>query len=391
MYSLWIIFFCIPLYFSRVFSFFDIYIWDGWFERQKVLFFAILVWIAYIEWVLRFQKRLLAVTIKYWRIALILLIIPFISTIFIYGELNQDFLIWTHEKHHGYLFYMSIVWFLHFVLISTRVHLRMYLLWSIWAATIVSIVSIGEWLWGPWDIYGHAPFSLYPGRSWSTLGNPNYLAGYLLLLIPLIHRIRSPEYWIILPICTFALFTTGSYTGMVLLGIYFLYQVLRSFHIWTLRSFLYTCVCSIFFWIVGYISLDPEKLLSLMSRFVLMRESFVALISYFPALLFGFGPDSVYSYFSDVRSWLINQYFPPSSSIDSFHSIWIDILFQYWVIVLWLLIISICKLWKYQKEDTRIAILLGSIFLWLNVFVVAHIVLLVLIMSERKGDFLLLK
>ena len=74
-------------------------------------------------------------------------------------------------------------------------------------------------------------------------------------------------------------------------------------------------------------------------------------------------------------------------SIDSSHNVFIDILFQYGVFPLLIVGYALITTWKNQKEELQIAILLGGIFLALNVFVVTHIVTLILLLHiDRNKD-----
>ncbi len=89
----------------------------------------------------------------------------------------------------------------------------------------MALIAIGEYMGGVYDIYGRSEMlSAYPGRSVSTLGNPNYVAGYLLIFLPLFVYIRTPERWVILGLLSIAILTTGSYIAMGLMGLYCLYR-----------------------------------------------------------------------------------------------------------------------------------------------------------------------
>ena len=80
------------------------------------------------------------------------------------------------------------------------------------------------------------------------------------------------------------------------------------------------------------------------------------------------------------RSTLVNSYFPTNMSIDSSHNIFIDMLFQFGIVPLLIIGYTLSTTWKNKKEELQIAILLGGIFLALNVFVVTHIVVLSLLL-----------
>jgi O-antigen ligase len=98
------------------------------------------------------------------------------------------------------------------------------------------------------------------------------------------------------------------------------------------------------------------------------------------SFLIGFGPDSLLSHFSTFRSQIVNSYFPSDMLIDSSHNIVIDIFFQYGALPLILIGFFLYRYFNNQKEELQFAILLGGVFLLLNVFVIVHIVVISLIM-----------
>ena len=163
---------------------------------------------------------------KYLSHILVLLVLPFVSAFYFGMSIDIDWLMGGHEKHHGYLLYMGVITLAPLLISGSRVYLRSYLSWSMYAASIVAIVAIGEHIGGILDIYHRGEMvSMYSGRSMSTLGNPNYLAGYLLMLLPLSLYIRTPERWIVSIILILALLTTGSYIAIALISIYVLYML----------------------------------------------------------------------------------------------------------------------------------------------------------------------
>jgi hypothetical protein len=136
----------------------------------------------------------------------------------------------------------------------------------------------------------------------------------------------------------------------------------------------------IFACVFGYYLLDQRKMLSLISRFVLMRDVFSTMLHTPFSFLVWFWPDSIISHFSQGRSLVVGSYFPGNMLIDSSHNIIIDILFQYGIVPILLIGWYLYRHWRGQKEDLQIAILLGVIFLALNVFVISHIIILILLL-----------
>lgn len=128
---------------------------------------------------------------------------------------------------------------------------------------------------------------------------------------------------------------------MGLLGCYLLYffisKMFQYFQVpnsgfLSLYRYLIACILSVVGIWIAYQWIDTEKLLSLTSRFVLMKESLMMMLQYPFSLLIGFGPDSLASHFSIIRSSLVSSYFPNHEIIDSSHNILIDIIFQYGIL-----------------------------------------------------------
>ena len=256
---------------------------------------------------------------------------------------------------------------------------KRYIYISIMSATIVAVWAVFQYF-GSWIVS-----SRYPWRTISTLGNPNYLAGYLLMILPLFQRVRSPEWWIIAWVLVFAILTTGSYIGIGLLGCYLLYQCIRVvLGIAPSKAWLMTLIVLGVTIVWGYGFIASDKLLSLTSRFVLMRESISMMFNEPLSLLVGFGPDSLIHHFGWVRSDIVSAYFPSWEIIDSSHNMLIDIWFQYGILPIMTIGYWLYRIWRTQKEDIQIAVLLGIWFLLLNVFVVVHLVLLAILMIARE-------
>ena len=388
MYSLRILFFILPLYFSHAFSPLGVTIWESYsFERYKVYFFLTLLVVAYFEILIRYPHRIWDIFRKYIPYIVALLVIPIASALYFSTFLDLDWLMGSHEKHHGYLFYLGVISLVLLLLGSPRDHLKSYLRWSIYASVIVSLLAIGECMGGIWDIYHRGEMlSAYPGRSVSTLGNPNYVAGYLLLFLPLFSQIRAPERWLALGLWSLAILTTGSYIAIGLTWLYYLYKWLRYMRLRPLASLLLIVSITLFALYITSIYFDPEKLLSLTSRFVLMRESIFLMTKDPISFLIWFGPDSILTHFSLDRSILVNSYFPSSMSIDSSHNMFIDILFQYGILPILMIGHALVTIWRNKIEELQIAILLGGIFLALNVLVVTHIVVFAILVVSYASN-----
>lgn len=110
----------------------------------------------------------------------------------------------------------------------TKKEFERIILLSLGSAFLVAIFAIIEYFGISLFFPSIGKVSWEFGRTISTLGNPNYVAGYLLLHFPLVQRIRMPEYYIVLIVFLVAIITTGSMIGLALWVGYFLYNLLRK-------------------------------------------------------------------------------------------------------------------------------------------------------------------
>ncbi len=391
MYSLIALFFSIPLYFSHVFSWAGVIIWDSSsFERQKVYLFWILICIALIEVCITKWIKFSSFLKKYGVYVASVILLPILSTYVWWVERSEHFFIWTHEKHHGYIWFalLATLWAILSFLDSREK--KILIRTTIYASIIVALFAILEYALGASVFFDHTgEASWWSARSVSTLWNPNYVAGYLLMCLPLFATLRPPERWVYGIVIALAIFTTGSYIALGLTCLYGVYLVLQHF-LWIRKSLIFT---GIFMIALGYLSLrliPEEKLLSLESRFVLMQEIWTVMVWYPLSFFFGFGPESIYTYFGGLRTTLIDSYFPASSAIDSSHNIFLDFLFQYGLLPLVLLGYFLSQIWSKMIHAAREGFILGILFLSLNVVVTSHMILLILLLflykdSKAKG------
>ncbi len=391
MYSLIALFFCLPLYFSHIFSPFGTIIWEtSSFERQKVYLLILLVLMCVMEILYRNGGGLCIQMKKYWKYIMWICIFPLFVSFWWWYTLDDHFFFWSREKHHGYIWYIVLIllWILLSTLNSREKKMLVYV--SMASSFLVASFALLEYIsWGSLFFSQSGTFSWGSARSVSTLWNPNYVAGYLLMNIVCLSSMRSPERWIYALVVSLGIIATWSYIGIALLILYVLYRILRNvFPIE--QSILSTLGVGILGWGIAYFFLSPDKLLSFQSRFVLMDELWTNMVQYPFAFLFWFGPESIISYFSWERTSLVNSYFPSTSAIDSSHNIFLDFLFQYGIFPLIFLWHILSRIWKSLQAQSQEWIILGCIFLSFNVTITAHVIMLILLglttvpSSERK-------
>ena len=374
----------IPLFFSHILAPFGITFIEGSsFERVKVFLFLILLWFALIEFLsLRFDllKKLSKTTCVFSGIFLVL---PLIIHLFSSNTWWSDFFWGSQEKHHGYLFYAGLVVFFLLLSFTSTWEKYRFLRYSLYTSLVVALFALLEYF-GIFSFFPSANMSITwgTGRTNSTLGNPNYLAGYFLMHLPLISLIRTPERYIALGILALALFTTKSFIGISFAVLLFLYWVSRNI---PYQKIVFPIVLLIS-WIIFFSIVPEEKFLSLMSRFVLIRETLIQVFSHIPTLLFGHGPDTIIALYNTERSDLLNQYFPVTSAIDSSHNIFIDFLYSYWLILTATLLLLIVRKWISLPYFAQVSIVSMLAFFSLNVIILVPLIPLLILFSLYAPD-----
>lgn len=383
MYSLLILSFALPLYFSHILAPFGLIIWESSsFERQKMYLFIFLVILSLIENLVFNKTHFLNVCKKYGYGFMTFALLPLLSGLFWSWELGSSFFIGSQEKHHGYIWYLAFLFLFLSLMSRSSNEKKKLILYSMVSGLLVSLLGIVEYISGSSIFFPRSlSASWWDSRSISTLGNPNYVAGFLLMCLPLFTFFRSPERWIYLICIALGILVTGSYIGIFLLGAYCLYSVLQKY-LGTKYSILFWGLIILLILGLSYHFLPQDKFLSLESRFVLMRELWTVMVWYPLSFIIWFWPESIIQYFNLPRSDVINAYFPTGSAIDSSHNMLLDFIFQYWVLLLWIILYGIRKISFLRSTSTLQGAILWIIFLALNVTITAHLVLIMLLLSS---------
>ncbi len=388
MYSLRFLFFVLPLYFSHVFMSFGWIIWESAsFERQKMYFFLICLVVILAELAITRGRLFIQRLMQYTPMLLVFLALPLASLLFWWTDMDTYWIRGSYEKFHGYLLYSGIIILTFALSLQSAWEKKKLIYATLSGALIVSVTALIE-ASGVSVFFDRRADVWWGGlRTISTLGNPNYLAGYLLLCLPLARMIRSPERPILMLLIAAALVTTGSYIGMAIMGMYVVYVFLTWFFTRYFQNIdkkipsILTIAIAIVWLAIWYALIPPDKLLSLTSRWVLMREAWTELVRYPLSLITGYGPESVLRFFMDSRTPIVDAYFPADSMIDSTHNTLLDILFQYGLLpisLVWWYIVRNHHDWHPHARESAI---LGIAFLMLNPYVVTHLILLSLTLT----------
>lgn len=208
----------------------------------------------------------------------------------------------------------------------------------------------------------------------ATFGNSAYLAGYALLLIPIVFTSSFSPWYRCIIVCMLLslLLLTQSLTAIVLsvwYGIYRWYHMLRSDQRWIGYSASVLLFVSFF---VG-ISLFPWKVWNFMTRFDLWQAGIVLSSDSSLHFFIGHWPDTLDLVLSDHPVASLLPYIQEGWSIHSFHNIFLDIFFSFWVVwftvFLFILVRSFCNM---QAPWQREVMILFLLFFSLNIASVSH-------------------
>jgi len=405
MYSLALIVFLVPLYFSHVLSWFGIIFPDVYFqwmnslfgmnipldmsssfERQKVYLFFFLLWVSTIENLYGFffwWKHFSWIQKSLYIPLFLLFLIPCISLFFPWILSFPEWLLGGYEKRHGAIFVFSLLFFATLVLIQSPENKRKLISVSIVSASFVALFSILEYT-SIWQFLPTTVASWEAGRTIVTLGNPNYLAGYLLIHFPLLLILRRSESILFATLSFLALLTTGSYIALWIFCLslcfflfVFLYQKRRL-------VLLGGAILSLIFVVIfSWKSFPESKKLSFESRFVLMEDISFYMISHPKEFIFGQWPDSIRHHFDISRSEKIESYFPHEMAIDSSHNIFLDIVFQYGILFTGILLFLCLRV---SSSIGWWCLFLWMLFFSFNIPVLVHYIVLILALFYKSRN-----
>ncbi len=397
-YSLAAIFFLVPLLYSGTYlpgvttyfsSFFGIP-WLG-FETFKVFLFFILLSGALLgQLIIVLPKKIfptravsLGVLGFFWWTLLSFFINYLSNPFFVFGN---------PEKHHGWFFYVALgVLFLILQKTSPREQ-KIY-----WKITVTSFFLV--LLYGIFQKLGldplqknyTAPIDL--GRLYSTLGNPNYLAGYILLFMPFFDfytRTRCFVRSLMTIVLGIFLFLTGSHTAWGIFLVYYAFQIFFSFFPWFQKKYFIFSVLflgALVLWAVSFYYWDElmrlGKFRSFISRFYLWMTWWKALTHHISTLFFGFGPDG----FLAVSDHFRHEKLFSSVSIDRSHNIFIDLMLHFWFPLSSFLLYTMVKKYRDFSPPQKMSFSLFFIFFSFNIPVLVHFIFLVQILTFSPSSF----
>lgn len=363
------------------------------FEKVKVLFFLGLITLATVLFL--GTKRL---TDKH----LMLLSVFFGWTLISYRinqDLNPYFWFGNGEKFHGWYFYLGLLIFTIILSSSTREEQKKYLGISLVSGGIVCLYALFQKI-GLDPLSNAYSSRLDTTRIFSTLGNPNYLAGYILMLMPLslkfvhTHKIL---WWGVFGILIFTLLLTKSLFGIGLLVAYICYLVIyqcipltqKTRHIVTLCIVGSILVATSYLIIhSGEYILEIQKIKGFIARYFLWKTGIHTIFGDIKNTLFGYGPDGFLAVSEHFRSPELSVFEDPNFRIDRSHNVWIDLFIHFGIPVALSTMYLIFSQWRKLPLSHREVLTLFSLFFFFNIPVLVHFILLLQIVtfSEKKSS-----
>ena len=347
------------------------------FEWIKSVFINIL-WIISFIFLLLFQDKFYEKNNIKWLYSWIIITAIIISSIFTIW--SWDFFFWLSEKHHWWLYYISLV----FIFLAISIWYKKSYYYK--TIKVIFIFFVILWLYSIFQKLWIDPLSsLYKTRVsltrvfW-TLWNANYLAGLCIVLFPLIHLLRNKYYKYILFIyCFIVLLLTGSYFWIAVLLIYLLYKsytINKKIFLWWVIIFL-----TIFIHIFNTIWI--EKIWSLKARPYIWISSISAIIESPKSFLIWNWPDTLQEVFDSHKHEKLNIYETSTYTADRSHNIFIDLIYFFWIFWWWIIIFFLLYAVKIsQNIYIKESIILFLIFFSFNIPVTIHFIIIVLLLAR---------
>ena len=207
--------------------------WSG-FESVKVFLFLTLMIGAIVAFLTDYVTQKKHKISRMFLIGLLVFLVWSAVSYILNQNLNSYFFTGNQEKTHGLVFYFGLFSFF-WLLRSLSPNQQKRLL------QVSFLAFFGVVLYSLFQRFGLDPLSnaynsrLDPWRIFSTLGNPNYLAGYVLLILPLlrVYRFQGELSWeehlweiAVWIISGLLIYWTGSYLAWIIFATYVGYVIL---------------------------------------------------------------------------------------------------------------------------------------------------------------------
>lgn len=227
--------------------------------------------------------------------------------------------------------------------------------------------AYGALQWFGWDPISYGlPFG--ENRVFSTLGNPNSFAIYLVLHLPLVLLgSRNKWRWGIALLLLSGIAATGSFSILFLAGLFVAGAICHEAGApkWQyVFCFLFLGMTALQ-WFLEQVG-SGDKYFSIMTRLAIWQEWWQFVVTHPSSLLWGTSQSDTIRFLNDYRSENLLRYIPADRTLLHFHNTWLDMLLQFGVPAFTIAAFTL-RNW-YRKMSSKAP----EIFLWtLGFFVFA--------------------
>jgi hypothetical protein len=297
---------------------------------------------------------------------------------------------WSINKAHSFLMINNLFLIYIIFLNLDKNFIKKIINFLIWSWFFISIISIKEYFFPSykyWDLSNRA--------IW-TFGHPNYLALFLLLIIPLLYKkIFFDKKYIFLFFLFFIIFSlllTKSALAIFIFFIYNIYFFIKFFLKIKVNKFfifiLFLLIILVSFFITYKIY--PEKLTSFISRFFIWKTSFKIIFSDLKIFLIWNWIETFYYFFDKYKD--INLYIFENIwfSADRPHNIFLYFLYHFWLIGLSFFLYFLYHIQKNIKYNFYFeSIIIFLIFCFFNFSTITSYLLIIFFLSQifNKNKF----
>lgn len=326
--------------------------------------------------------------------------------------------VWSPNKSHGYILYISLVvfWFC-LRTVGTTTFFKKSLQVTLLSACIVFLYAQFQVLWVDPNISTYDS-RVRLDRVFSTLGNANYLAGYVLILFPVLMGLRkrwdiSSFFFILWCVAgSVLLIQTGSLIGIGVLILYLISLSFRHFRIsqWYLLGGVMVCMIAGGYLLLGKVAgevayhffvyptgdvrtvyldhLDivtlPEKLRGFLARPFFWSTGIHGLLD--PIRFFvGYGPDQLQNVYTQIRHpFLMHDILEHTDWIaDRSHNFFLDVWIHGGLGSFVLMCYFFFRAARSDDDIFRDTFVVFGLFFFLNIPVLTHYILLMLVASAH--------
>lgn len=354
----------------------DIFFEVSWnYEFTKALFFNILSGIIFISFVLEsfFTKTRIHIPL-FTFYALVFLIL---STVFSLSPFTS--IIWDVEKAHTSLLFLNVLWLFLVLKNTPKKVLKKLILLSLISWACASLLAIKELIFPSFE------YAELSSRALWSFWHPNYIAWYLLILLPLTTYLANRAFKLVfLALFITTIILTKSVVAVFLGAIYLVYMFFpkifgkKLFYIavWII-SLIWLGLLSIYF---------PEKVHSFLSRFYLWETTLKIILSDTKILLIGWGAETLPYLFDSFKVPELYIFENFGYTADRPHNFLLNIFFHFWVFALVTCLYLILVFWKSCNSirllPQKISLMLFLILGIFHFFSIAAYILVVLLIAS---------